>query len=106
MSYTQLSLPERIRLHHLRYTEHLSMSETATRMERSKSTISRELKRNRLDQTLYLPAIAHQKMQTRRQQSKHPFMSVSLSALKQVKRHFKFEVQRVLMMLGKAPIQI
>jgi hypothetical protein len=32
MSYTQLSLPERIRLYHLRYTEHLSISETATRI--------------------------------------------------------------------------
>jgi IS30 family transposase len=62
MSCAQLSLPERIRLHHLRYTEHLSISETASRMERAKSTISRELKRNRLDQTLYLPAIAHQTM--------------------------------------------
>ncbi|MGD1907575.1 MAG: helix-turn-helix domain-containing protein [Leptolyngbyaceae cyanobacterium] len=39
-----------MRLHHLRYTEHLSISETAIRMERSKSTISRELKRNCLGQ--------------------------------------------------------
>jgi IS30 family transposase len=86
MSYTQLSLPERIRLHHLRYTEHLSISETATRMECSQNTISRELKRNRFGQTLYLPDSAHQKMQTRRQQSKQPFMSVSLSAIKQLKQ--------------------
>jgi IS30 family transposase len=54
MSYTQLSLPERIRLHHLRCIEHLSISETATRMERSKSTISRELKRNRLEKSAVL----------------------------------------------------
>jgi IS30 family transposase len=86
MSYAQLSLPERIRLHHLRYTEHLSISETASRMERAKSTISRELKRNRLDQTLYLPAIAHQKMQTRWQQAKQPFTSVSLAAIAQLKQ--------------------
>jgi IS30 family transposase len=81
MSCTQLSLPERIRLHHLRYTEHLS-----SRMERAKSTISRELKRNRLDQTLHLPAIAHQTMQTRRPQAKQSFTSVSLAAIAQLKQ--------------------
>jgi IS30 family transposase len=82
MSYAQLSLPERTRLHHLRYTEHLSIS----RMERAKSTISRELKRNRLDQTLYLPAISHQTMQTRRPQAKQSFTSVSLAAIAQLKQ--------------------
>jgi IS30 family transposase len=89
MSYTQLSLPERIRLHHLRCIEHLSISETATRMERSKSTISRELKRNRFEKSLYLPDIAHRKMQTRRQHAKQPFMSVSLSTIKQLKQRLE-----------------
>ncbi|MGD1905778.1 MAG: hypothetical protein ACFB0C_07270 [Leptolyngbyaceae cyanobacterium] len=55
-------------------------------MERSKSAISRELRRNRFDQASYLPDIAHQKMQIRRQHSKQPFMSVSLSTIKQLKQ--------------------
>jgi rRNA maturation RNase YbeY len=42
-----------------------------------------------LDQSLYLPDIAHQKMQTRRQHAKQPFMSVSLSTIKQLKQRLE-----------------
>jgi IS30 family transposase len=89
MSYTQLSLSERISLYHFRYTEQLSLSEIAFRMERSKSTISRELKRNRLDKTLYLPDIAHHQMKARRQQSKQRFMSISTILIEQVKQRLQ-----------------
>jgi IS30 family transposase len=89
MSYTQLSLPERLRLYQLRYTEHLSISETAIIMERSKSTISRELRRNRLEEKLYLPDTAHATMQARRQQSKVPFMSIGAVVIEQIKQRLK-----------------
>lgn len=89
MSYTQLSLPERLRLYQLRYTEHLSISETAIIMERSKSTISRELRRNRLEEKLYLPDTAHATMQARRQQSKAPFMSIGAVVIEQIKQRLK-----------------
>jgi len=89
MSYTQLSRLERLKLYELRTIEKLTLSETARSMGRSKSTISRELKRNCLDERLYLPDIAHTKMQTRRQQSKQPFMSISLAVIGQVKQRLK-----------------
>ena len=89
MSYTQLSLSERINLYQLRYIEHLSISETATEMARSKSTISRELKRNCCEQSLYLPDIAHGKMKARRQQAKQPFMSISTLVIEQIKQRLE-----------------
>jgi IS30 family transposase len=89
MSYTHLSASERFTLYQLRNIEQLSFSLIALRMNRSKSTISRELKRNRIDDTLYLPDTAQLKMQTRRQQSKHRFMSFTPATLKQVKRRLK-----------------
>lgn len=86
MSYSHLSASERFTLYHLRTTENLSMGIIAQRMNRSKSTISRELKRNRIDETLYLPDTAQTKMVTRRQGSKQPFMSVSDVTVDEVKQ--------------------
>jgi transposase, IS30 family len=86
MSYSHFSSLERFTLYQLRTTEQLSMGIIAKRMKRSKSSISRELKRNRIHETLYLPDTAHNKMQTRRQASKHPFMSVSDSTVNEVKQ--------------------
>ena len=58
MSYTQLSPSERMKLYQYRTTENLTMAEIAAKMKRSKSTISRELKRNSMDGGLYLPDTA------------------------------------------------
>lgn len=89
MSYTQLSATERFTLYQLHTTEQKSIRDIARSMGRSESTISRELKRNRIDKKLYLPDSAHLKMQTRRQQSKQPFMSVSESTIEQVKQRLE-----------------
>jgi transposase, IS30 family len=86
MSYTQLSLTERFKLYQYRASDNLTMEEIATQMNRSKSTISRELRRNSIDGKLYLPDTAQTKMQTRRAQSKHKFISISESTLEQVKQ--------------------
>jgi transposase, IS30 family len=86
MSYTQLSLTERFKLYQYRASDNLTMEEIATQMNRSKSTISRELRRNSIDGQLYLPDTAQTKMQTRRAQSKHKFISISESTLEQVKQ--------------------
>ena len=85
MSYSHLSTTERLKLYQYRTTDKLTMEEVATQMKRSKSTISRELRRNSIDGKLYLPDTAQSKMQTRRAQSKHQFMSISESTLEQVK---------------------
>jgi transposase, IS30 family len=89
MSYTQLSTTERFKLYQYRTTDKLTMDEIATQMKRSKSTISRELKRNSIDGKLYLPDTAQTKMQTRRAQSKHKFMSIRESTLEQVKQRLE-----------------
>ena len=81
-----LSSSERFTLYQLRNTEKLSMSMIAIQMNRSKSSISRELRRNRIDETLYLPDTAQVKMETRRQQSKQQFMSISASTVNEVKQ--------------------
>ena len=85
MSYTQLSASERFTIYQLHITEQLSNSEIARRLHRSKSTISRELRRNSVERKLYLPDKAHSKMQARRQQSKQRFMSISGSTFEQFK---------------------
>ncbi|NJM76103.1 MAG: IS30 family transposase, partial [Acaryochloridaceae cyanobacterium RU_4_10] len=54
-----------------------------------KSTISRELRRNSIDAKLYLPDTAHSKMQTRRAQSKQPFMSIRESTITEVKQRLQ-----------------
>lgn len=89
MSYTHLSASERFALYHYRSKEHLSLDEIALKMNRSKSTISRELKRNSLDKGDYLPDSAHLKMQIRRQQSKQKFMTIRLSVVAEVKQRLE-----------------
>ncbi len=89
MSYSHFSSCERFTLYQLRTTENLSMGIIAKRMKRSKSSISRELKRNRINETLYLPDTAQTKMETRRQESKQLFMSVSDSTTNEIKQRLE-----------------
>ncbi len=86
MSYTQLTISDRFTLYELHAIEKLSIREIAARMKRSPSSISRELKRNRSNETHYLPDTAQLKRQERRQQAKQRFMSVSTTTLEQVKQ--------------------
>jgi transposase, IS30 family len=85
MSYTHLSASERFQLYELREREHQSLGAIAKRLNRSKSTISRELKRNEAKKGLYLPDRAHLKMRYRRQASKHQFMGVTPETLLEIK---------------------
>jgi transposase, IS30 family len=62
------------------------MEEIAIKMKRSKSTISRELRRNRVNETLYLPDTAQLKMKSRRLPSTEPFMSVNASTIEEIKQ--------------------
>jgi IS30 family transposase len=57
MSYTQLSMTERFKLYQYRTSDKLTVDEIATQLKRSKSksTISRELRRNSIDGKFYLP---------------------------------------------------
>jgi transposase, IS30 family len=85
MSYTHFNLSERFELYQYRSKENLTMEVIASKMKRSKSTISRELRRNCLDGSLYLPDSAQLKMQTRREQSKQKFQSISPATVERVK---------------------
>ena len=60
MEYTHLSLSERNLIQHFFNYENLSISEIAKKINRSKSTISRELKRNTFDH-FYNAEIANKK---------------------------------------------
>lgn len=89
MSYSHFSSCERFTLYQLRTTEQLPMDIIAIQMNRSKSIISRELRRNRVNENLYLPDTAQAKMETRRQASKQRFMSISDSTINEVKQRLE-----------------
>jgi IS30 family transposase len=89
MSYTHLSHSERFTLYNLHTIKKLSLREIAKMMNRSASTLSREIRRNRRDETIYLPDTAQINMQDRRKNAKQRFMSVSESTLHQVKQRLK-----------------
>jgi IS30 family transposase len=89
MSYRHLSVSERFTLYQYRTKEHLTLEEIAEKMNRSKSTISRELKRNSLNKGEYLPNSAQLKMQTRRRQSKQKFMRIHLSSIEEAKQRLE-----------------
>jgi transposase, IS30 family len=85
MSYTHLSASERFKLYELREKKHQSLRMIAKTLNRSKSTISRELKRNNAKAGLYLPDRAHLKMRSRCQRSKHKFMGITPETLSEIK---------------------
>jgi IS30 family transposase len=77
MSYSHLSTTERFTPYQYRTIDALTMEETAVKMQRSKSTISRELCRNRVNERLYLPDTAQVKMKSRRVPCAERFMGVN-----------------------------
>ncbi|MCA6573620.1 MAG: helix-turn-helix domain-containing protein [Pseudanabaena sp.] len=71
MSFKHLSTTERSELYKLRVTDKLSMSEIGRRLNRNKSTISRELSHNSDErQCVYLPDTTKVKMKARREKAK------------------------------------
>jgi IS30 family transposase len=90
MSFKHLSTTERSEIYKLRVTDQLSMSEIGRRMNRSKSTISRELSRNTDErQGVYLPDTAEAKMKARREKAKVKFQSVSATTITKVKQRLE-----------------
>lgn len=86
MSYTHFTTSERIQLYQLRITEKRSIGAIARIMQRAKSSISRELKRNtNAAYKVYLPDTAQVQMAQRRQAAKAPFGSVSSGTIAQIK---------------------
>jgi transposase, IS30 family len=82
MSYTHFTVSERLQLYKLRITEQRSISEI---MNRNKSSISRELKRNTdKEKEVYLPDTAQEKMKARRQESKERFKSVVTATIEHI----------------------
>lgn len=89
MSYTHLSAEERIEFYKLRENQAISLRNIAKEMNRSPSTLSRELQRNSLELELYLPDIANQKQQERRENSKTAFENISEDTIVEIKRRLK-----------------
>lgn len=86
MSYTHFTISERVELYKLSITEQLSISVIAKKMQRSKSSVSRELKRNTNEEyKIYLPDTAQWMMQTRREEAKAKFESVSTETIEAIK---------------------
>ena len=79
MSYSHLSTTERFALYQYLTIDALTRKEIAIKMKLSKSTISRELRRNCVNERLYLPDTAQLKMKSRRGPSTEPFMSFNES---------------------------
>jgi len=98
MSYCHLTSSERFTLYELRFVLQESLSTIAGKMGRATSTLSRELRRNRISgikhlvvgvdkrqETLYLPDTAEMMAARRREEAKSPFGSVSAACLAEVK---------------------
>lgn len=90
MSFNHLTTPERSEIYRLRVTDQLSMSEIGRRLNRNKSTISRELSRNTDERySVYLPDTAVALTQARRKQAKVRFQSVSNETIAEVKQRLE-----------------
>ena len=89
MSYTHLTPFERNQLYKMHVIDQLSISFIAQEMNRSKATISRELKRNSSDNLLYLPDKAQQIAESRRQESKDVFGSISINIIDKIKYYLE-----------------
>jgi IS30 family transposase len=98
MSYCHLTSSERFTLYELRFVLKESLTSIATTMGRTKSTLSRELRRNRISgvkhfvgnmqerqETLYLPDTAEMMAAKRREEAKSPFGSVSQTGIAEIK---------------------
>jgi IS30 family transposase len=73
----------------MRVIDQLSISFIAQEMNRSRATISRELKRNSSNNLLYLPDTAQQIAKERRQESKNAFGSISINITDKIKYYLE-----------------
>jgi len=90
MSYTQLSTIERSELYKLRVIDKLSISDIGRRLNRDKSTISRELSRNTDERQIgYMPDTADALMKARRKNAKVRFQSISAETITEVKQRLE-----------------
>jgi IS30 family transposase len=90
MSYSQLSTIERSELYKLRVIDKLSISDIGRRLNRNKSTISRELWRNTDERQIgYLPDTADALMKARRKKAKVRFQSISTEMIAEVKQRLE-----------------
>jgi IS30 family transposase len=90
MSFKHLTTTERNELYKLRVTDQLSMSEIGRRMNRSKSTISRELSRNTDEwRNVYFPDTADALMKARRKKAKVKFQNFSANTIAEVKQRLE-----------------
>lgn len=89
MRYTHLTPLERTDLYRMRVLDGNSIPKIAKEMNRSASTISRELKRNLSKEQIYLPDTAQKQAEDRRYQSKGKFESVSESTINEIKKHLE-----------------
>jgi IS30 family transposase len=89
MSYSHLNIDQRHLLYQLQQQQKLSQSELGKLIGCSQSTISRELRRNKNFNNLYLPDTAQQLSDKRRQESKREFSNISEETIQSVKNGLK-----------------
>ncbi|MEM9538888.1 MAG: IS30 family transposase [Cyanobacteria bacterium P01_E01_bin.42] len=89
MSHQHLSTEERQKIYELREKQKFSISEIAKILQRHKSTISRELKRNKDKSENYNPEKAEEMMKKRRKESKEAFTGIGEKTIKQIKEGLK-----------------
>jgi transposase, IS30 family len=88
MSYKQLSPNERHQIYVMHHEEKISFRVIAKKLGRSPSTITREYQRNQTEGH-YLPDSAQAIALVRREESKSPFLKVSLEMLSSIKERLK-----------------
>jgi len=86
MSYSHLTISERFELYRLQTTTSLSLRGIGKRMKRSQSSLSREIERNQVKDTGYLPDTAQAKAEERRGKAKPRFQEIEESCLEEIKQ--------------------
>jgi len=89
MSYSHLNIDQRNYLYQLQQTRTLSQSELGKLIGCSQSTISRELKRNKNSEGLYLPDTAQRLSEKKRKESKREFSNITEETIQMIKNGLK-----------------
>ena len=89
MSYSHLNIDQQNLLYQLQQKQKLSQSELGKLIGCSQSTISRELRRNKNLENLYLLDTAQQLSDKRRQESKREFSNITEETIQAVKNGLK-----------------
>jgi len=86
MSYRHLTALERVKLSDLLTTTELSLRAIAKQMNRSQSSLSREIQRNCMNDKKYFPDTAQAKAEKRRQEAKPNIQAIEESCLEEIKK--------------------